>query len=390
MNKNNVKQNIYFPYMLISLPFLYMSFILPIYSKEIGMDSVQTAGLYSVFSMIVLFFRPVLGIICDKAGRKLLLIGSIFLYCISFYFYSIATNSTLLYISRIIQGFSSPMLSISMYCFIADYSSEAIGERLGLLEISSTRGGVVGIVLAIIILNNVSNFMVGWKLFFYICCSVNILAVIYIILRVKETKEKQNIFKREKTKLSRVLVKLLIVDFFLRCFSSMLYPMFVLYLQDKFSANLYEIGLAYMLPLLVSSVLPKYIGRISDKHGRVRSMVIALLVGAMTFIIFPSINNVLISALVYCMIDITGTLYSTASNAIFSLETHITNRGTLIGKYSTVSGLGAVIGPIIGGILYKTVSISAPFYLCAVGYIFTSVIIIVLFKDYYLFEKRFS
>lgn len=390
MNKNNVKQNIYFPYMLISLPFLYMSFILPIYSKEIGMDSVQTAGLYSVFSMIVLFFRPVLGIICDKAGRKLLLIGSIFLYCISFYFYSIATNSTLLYISRIIQGFSSPMLSISMYCFIADYSSEAIGERLGLLEISSTRGGVVGIVLAIIILNNISNFMVGWKLFFYICCSVNILAVIYIILRVKETKEKQNIFKREKTKLSRVLVKLLIVDFFLRCFSSMLYPMFVLYLQDKFSANLYEIGLAYMLPLLVSSVLPKYIGRISDKHGRVRSMVIALLVGAVTFIIFPSINNVLISALVYCMIDITGTLYSTASNAIFSLETHITNRGTLIGKYSTVSGLGAVIGPIIGGILYKTVSISAPFYLCAVGYIFTSVIIIVLFKDYYLFEKRFS
>lgn len=390
MNKNNIKQNIYFPYMLISLPFLFMNFILPIYSKELGMDSVQTAGLYSVFSMIVLFFRPVLGMICDKAGRKLLLIGSILLYCISFYFYSIATNSTLLYISRIIQAFASPMLSISIYCFIADYSKEAIGERLGLLEISSTRGGIIGIVLAIIILNNVSNFMNGWKLFFYICCSVNIAAVIYIILKVKETNEKQIIFKKEKTKLSRILVKLLIVDFFLSCFSSMLYPMFVLYLQDKFSANLYEIGLAYMLPLLVSSILPKYIGKISDKHGRIKSMVIALLVGAVTFIIFPSINNVLLSAFVYCLIEMTATLYSTASNAIFTLETHITNRGTLIGKYSTASGLGAVIGPIIGGILYKSVSISAPFYLCALGYIFTSVIIIILFKDYYLFEKRFS
>lgn len=389
-NIKNVKQNIYFPYMLISLPFIYMSFILPIYSKEIGMDSVQTAGLYSIFSLVVLLFRPLLGKVCDKVGRKILLISSILLYCCAFIFYSISTNSTMLYVSRIIQAFASPMLSISIYCFIVDYSSDKIGERMGLLETTSTRGGIIGIILAVIIFNSASSFMDGWRLFFYICCGVNIVAILYIIFKVKETKEHSSIFNREKTKFSKVLVKLLAADFVLCCFSSMLYPLFILYLQDKFSANINEIGLAYMLPLFVSSIVPRYIGRIGDKYGRVKSMIIALIIGAITFAIFPSINSVLVSALVYCLINVANTLYNTASNAIFSLETHIENRGTLVGTYSTISGLGAVIGPVVGGILYKSVSISAPFYLCAFGYFITMIIITILFKDYYKFEKRFS
>lgn len=389
-NIKNVKQNIYFPYMLISLPFIYMSFILPIYSKEIGMDSVQTAGLYSIFSLVVLLFRPLLGKVCDKVGRKILLISSILLYCCAFIFYSISTNSTMLYVSRIIQAFASPMLSISIYCFIIDYSNDKIGERMGLLETTSTRGGIIGIILAVIIFNSASSFMDGWKLFFYICCGVNIVAILYIIFKVKETKEHSSIFNREKTKFSKVLVKLLAADFVLCCFSSMLYPLFIIYLQDKFSANINEIGLAYMLPLFVSSIVPRYIGRIGDKYGRVKSMIIALIIGAITFAIFPSINSVLVSALVYCLINVANTLYNTASNAIFSLETHIENRGTLVGTYSTISGLGAVIGPVIGGILYKSVSISAPFYLCAFGYLITMIIITILFKDYYQFEKRFS
>jgi len=367
-----------------------MSFILPIYSKEIGMDSVQTAGLYSIFSLVVLLFRPLLGKVCDKVGRKILLISSILLYCCAFIFYSISTNSTMLYVSRIIQAFASPMLSISIYCFIIDYSNDKIGERMGLLETTSTRGGIIGIILAVIIFNSASSFMDGWKLFFYICCGVNIVAILYIIFKVKETKEHSSIFNREKTKFSKVLVKLLAADFVLCCFSSMLYPLFILYLQDKFSANINEIGLAYMLPLFVSSIVPRYIGRIGDKYGRVKSMIIALIIGSITFAIFPSINSVLVSALVYCLINVANTLYNTASNAIFSLETHIENRGTLVGTYSTISGLGAVIGPVIGGILYKSVSISAPFYLCAFGYLITMIIITILFKDYYQFEKRFS
>lgn len=391
MNKStDVKQNIYFPYMLISLPFAYMSFILPVYSKELGMDSVQTAGLYSVFSLIVLLIRPLLGKTCDKIGRKVLLLVSIAIYIISFYIYSISTDTTLLYIARVIQAFASPMLSISIYCLIADYSNDKIGERFGILETASTRGGIIGIFIAVAILNKVTDFMEGWKLFLYVCCLANLIAIFYIIFKVNETKDRKSIFKKEKTKFSKVLVKLLAVDFVLCCFSSMLYPMFILYLQDKFSASLYEIGFAYMLPLIASSIFPKYIGRISDKQGRIRSMVIALLVGAIIFLIFPSINSVLISALVYCIINLSNTLYNTASNALFSSETHIESRGTLVGTYSTVSGLGAVIGPIIGGILYKTVSISAPFYLCGIGYILTVIIVIVLFKDYYLFEKRFS
>ncbi|HBB29598.1 MAG TPA: hypothetical protein DC000_10215 [Clostridiales bacterium] len=244
--------------------------------------------------------------------------------------------------------------------------------------------------MAVIIFNSASSFIDWWKLFFYICCGVNIAAILYIIFKVKETKEHSSIFNREKTKFSKVLVKLLAADFVLCCFSSMLYPLFILYLQDKFSANINEIGLAYMLPLFVSSIVPRYIGRIGDKYGRVKSMIIALIIGAITFAIFPSINSVLVSALVYCLINVANTLYNTASNAIFSLETHIENRGTLVGTYSTISGLGAVIGPVIGGILYKSVSISAPFYLCAFGYLITMIIITILFKDYYQFEKRFS
>ncbi len=105
----------------------------------------------------------------------------------------------------------------------------------------------------------------------------------------------------------------------------------MLYLQEKFEASLNELGFAFMLPLVVSAILPKYIGAIGDKYGRVKSMIISLFISSCLYILFPNFNSIIFVAILYCLLNSFGTLLSTSSNAIFSLETDTETRGATIG-----------------------------------------------------------
>lgn len=389
MSENKIKkeEKLYLPYMLSCIAFIYMGYILPFYSKELGMDSVQIAGLSSIFSCIVLILKPFVGRISDKFGRKPILIISLILYSISFYVYSISTNASLLYIARSIQAIASPMMSISVYCMIVDNAkkneehSEHLGEKFGKLDVYSTRGGIIGIVLVNIIYMKVTEFMIGWKYFLYICCISNLISIIYIIKNIKETKIKVE-RKTKKLKFTTNIKKLMIVEFILNSFSSLLSSLFILYLIDKFEAGVYELGFAYMLPLIISSILPKYIGRFGDKLGRIKSMTVSLFLRFILLIIFTKINNMYATAILYSLMISVSSLLSTASGALFADETGIEDRGQLVGTYSTITGLGAVFGPILGGLLYKNISVNAPFYLCGLGNLVVMVLVLILFKNY--------
>jgi len=159
MNRDLEKQNIYLPYFLICIPFVYLSFMLPIYSKNLGMDSVQIGGLYSVFTLIAILIRPLLGKVGDTVGRKVLLIGSVIMYIVSFYFYSISSDMKIFYVARILQSIAAPMFSISISCFIVDYSKEDLGKRTGKLEATSSQAGIIGVLLGIYTLNYFTSLM---------------------------------------------------------------------------------------------------------------------------------------------------------------------------------------------------------------------------------------
>lgn len=56
--------------MLGSFAFGIMPYILPIYSKRIGGSALSIGGLFSIFSIVTLILRPIIGKGIDLYGRK--------------------------------------------------------------------------------------------------------------------------------------------------------------------------------------------------------------------------------------------------------------------------------------------------------------------------------
>ena len=74
----------------VSFPFGILSFVLPIYGKELGATALEVGGLFSALAFVPVVVRPFLGRALDRWGRKpFLLLGllgyaaAIILFCLA-------------------------------------------------------------------------------------------------------------------------------------------------------------------------------------------------------------------------------------------------------------------------------------------------------------------
>lgn len=120
-NRKNLELSI----MLGSLGFSVMSFVLPIYGKRIGGSAFAIGGLFSIFSIVTLILRPIIGVAIDRYGRKYFFVLSFIFYSISMMIFSNATSIGHLYISRLVQAIGSSFMWISAYSIATDISEDS-------------------------------------------------------------------------------------------------------------------------------------------------------------------------------------------------------------------------------------------------------------------------
>ena len=71
------------PVFLGSVAFVFLNFSLPIYTRGLGADAVAIGGMYTVFTLTMLVFRPVVGWALDRYGRR-------WFFTLAFLFYALA------------------------------------------------------------------------------------------------------------------------------------------------------------------------------------------------------------------------------------------------------------------------------------------------------------
>ncbi|HBM75273.1 MAG TPA: hypothetical protein DD429_06925, partial [Clostridiaceae bacterium] len=77
-------------------------------------------GLFSIFSVVTLILRPIIGRGVDIYGRRKFFISAFLLYAISMILFSYSTNIALLYISRLIQAMGNSFMWIPAYSIAID------------------------------------------------------------------------------------------------------------------------------------------------------------------------------------------------------------------------------------------------------------------------------
>jgi MFS family permease len=373
------------PILLGCLGFGFLWFALPIYSRILGASALEIGGMFSIFSLTIAILRPLIGIASDKMGRKYFFVASLACYAASMVIFSRANNIIELYAGQIASGIGSAMMIISAYTMATDLAApEERGKSVGRIDESIARGNLIGGIAGFLLISNLPK-NVGWQIIF---SGYALLAVVGAWLgwkKVPETRPTQTSPTDGEKTMPHELAKLMAIVFITSASVGMITPIFIIFLQDKFTSNIGTLVWAIIPGAIVAAFFRSYFGQLSDRFGRTRLMALGMVGSGIFSFLLPGLPGIFWLTIFWTLESVGWAMAGPAEEAMVADLTGHQVRGTGYGFYTFVSSMGASVGPLAGGWLYDSVGRAVPFYFNGVVLLIGALLVLLL-----LGRKRLS
>ena len=152
------------------------------------------------------------------------------------------------------------------------------------------------------------------------------------------------------------------VVFIISASVGMITPIFIVFLQDKFTTNIGTLVWAIIPAAIVGAYLRSYLGQLSDRFGRTRLMALGLIGSGIFSFLLPGLPGIVWLAIFWTLESVGWAMAGPAEEAMVADLTGHQVRGMGYGLYTFVSSMGASVGPLLGGWLYDTVGQTIPSY----------------------------
>ncbi len=150
------------------------------------------------------------------------------------------------------------------------------------------------------------------------------------------------------------LLKLMIAGFSLAFANALIEPIYLIYLQDRFTTDMGVLAWAFFPAGLVFMFLPSRLGKLSDRFSRPLLMATGVTVAGTLYISLPFLPSLVWLVVLYPLSAVGQALYSPQMTAMVGDLSHENRRGRIFGIYQMFSGIGLSVGPLMGGWLYDT------------------------------------
>jgi len=356
-----------------SFGFFFLDFLIPyVASQELGALGAEMGIIFSVTVFGYMISSPFVGAITDRTSKKsLVFIGSIGRGVAYFLlFFAIILKSLLgIAVGMFSLGFLAGFFWIPLNALIAEKSSAknrsyAYGRRQSAEGIGTFFGSFIGfgILMSAVETTPDNSFLIYSALVVFGLS--NFYAGIVFLIRVdesikfyEETEENQsatNTSKQEKCLPSGFLLGLsllFIVLFLSSTNGSLAKPFLNVYLLENIENNPTLAALAYAPAGFVSMLLAPKLGELADRANPYLGISLASGLGAFITLALINTSNLWIFAGLL-IIDVTIVTTGGLILSNFISRVSKTHRGKIFGFQSTFSNFGAVVGPILGGILW--------------------------------------
>ncbi|NLY45551.1 MAG: MFS transporter [Tissierella sp.] len=366
----------------------FVSMMIPIYATSFGAGGMQIGLLYSIFSIIAITMRPVVGRLIDKKGRKLGIHIGLSLYLMANLGFFIARDLNGLFFARIIQSFGASFLWISISTYIADVSDiKNRGTNYATNGQISAKGGFIGSLIGFnILFGNFSD--EPFKLVFMIFSITSFLALFFGFKDMKEINYQPILSDPTKLKRHKNFKQFLITMFTLSFITNLTAPIFLLYLQDHITNDFSMISLLYVPSAILSMFLPRKFGIIADNYSREKIIFTGISLIAILQLWIPFTKSYYSFMILYTIIAIVDMFYGPSFSSLIIDFVGEDKRGSSYGLYSFFSNLGAIAGPIIGGFIYERIGKDLVFYMKGILlFALTSFVCYIYYKNI-KFERR--
>ncbi|HIE37982.1 MAG TPA: MFS transporter [Anaerolineales bacterium] len=370
----------------VSFPFGILSFVLPIYGKELGATALEVGGFFSAISLVPVLVRPFLGRMLDRWGRRPFLLLGLGSYVVAMVLFYLADTVWLLTAGRFIQGIGQAFLWLSAYTIVADVAAEAgRGHEFGLIDEAASRGAIIGTTGGFVALFALESADLSlertWSWLFAAYTLPALLALWSGWRGVEETRPQAAVQPVESRPLSGQLLALMGIVFVTGASTAMVWPLLMIFLQDALQADVAALAIAYLPAALLSAFLPSRLGRIADRLGRKGPMVAGLLLGALASALIPHLRSLLPLAGLWAVESLGYAASVPAERAFVADIAGEDTRGTSYGLYTFAYFLGAAIGPFAGGWLYDHAGHATPFYLNTFVLLIGALLVVAMLRE---------
>lgn len=354
--------------------------ILPIFARRVGATGFEVGLLTSGFMFARAITSFLVGKGIDRSGRRKIFTtaGFLFVFLIALG-YIFVHNYYGLLILRFCQGICSGLMWPATQIMVAEESEKGYKTRaLSFYQITGRLGALLSRAILSLVLLITAHIGLGeldsFKIVFFVGGIILFVGFFEVLLMPEH-----RAVKVEKKK-GKPPYSIFFLGFVFGALLAIA-PLSLVFLNEHF--NITPLGIALIILCLdVITVLTMFgTSFLSDRIGMQRSLWIVIVPCFIAAVCLPFIQFFIGFVSVYFLMRITISSFIPISRAYAtSVGTEV---GVNIGTLNTVTNLGAVIGPIIAGLIYD--NLSGGFKISAY-----SIIALLLIPGMYLFLKRTS
>lgn len=372
--------------------------LLPTMAASFDASKTEIGFLATLFALTrTLLVRP-FGALSDRIGRKPMLMWGFVGYGIFMSLFAFATNIYWMYILRAAQGISSASVWPAASAYIADsVDASERGKAMGYMGMATSVGIMFGPAIGGFLKD-----IYGIQLPFIICGLLTGSMAIFIKIMLNETvsceydpqspDERSFLYRsvgwivqdyREirSNVFARTLFGVMVAGFIFNFAYALIEPLLPIFAEESLDASATQVGLAFTLAGTIGVIVRPIAGSLADSIGRKKPIVVGSLYSGLMTLPFTIIRTPT------QMISVLGAraagwaLVDPATLALLTDTCTEHNRGKIFGLYQLSTGLGWMMGPLIGGILYDLHGAEQSFLLTAIGTLIASVILMITIQD---------
>lgn len=340
----------------------------PSIADSLDISTERIGLLITFFTIPGIIITPVLGLLADRFGRKIILVPSLLLFGAAGTACAYAVSFEQMLFFRALQGMGSASLGALNLTLIGDLyfgnqRATAMGYNGSVLSIGTAFYPAVGGALAIL----------GWFYPFYL----SLLAIpvgIFVLLKLEKTGSSNSLNVSEIfSNVASSLVSKKVIPLFAGIFLTfvMLYggyiTFFTILLDEKFEQNAFWIGLILSGSSFMTAYASSQLGKLTTRFSEVNLIRTAAILYLAIFLIIPQVTNIwwfIIPVLIF------GAAQGINIPSILNLLTGYADkeyRAAFLSVNWVVMRTGQALGPYLLGLVYAGISLNATFYAAAVA-----------------------